>query len=633
MNPKKRLFDSTDLLLSTPGTSQRRNFLASVWSSPFLEHSAYTVHHSCVNALAISRGEGRWLASGGDDKRVILNEALANDDEGTLGEPRASYTGAQSNIFAIDFDSDCRKVYSTGNDAVILCHDLETSAESTSSQSRGPSDIWIDNDDSVHGLACHPTNPCLFLSASSDGTLRQYDSRSDTNAVGILADAHEMEGVAYHPLHHDLFAYSGEDAHAGLVDSRMAWTDTSSTRVANIPRPRIAREVAVVNWQVNLVRKAVAPRTRRARPAASSVTFSPLGDLVTLTLSGHLPTLYTLSSPAPLANFAAPARPLDAAETASHFPETYRNASTTKHGSFGGGPGARDGQGLFYAAGSDDFGVYIWEVPRREALEKGGTTASFATGEWPSNAAGTGYLAPSRAGEPASLTFPQSINTPTSVLRTHRSIPNTTLYHPSLPYLYTCGVEKVIVRHSPATSSSSRLRSRSKWSFTPRIPRAEPASFLSSLFGAADPGEEPELLPGETEEARETRLRQEETAVLEYFDELIISESDFEGVWRDAKEGEVDGIVDEESSDDSDEGFGLDDEEDEERFEGAGESGTTRRILNSIAQAGEEDEGEGTSDTEGSQGSLTLSEQAEYQSLMDAWNERAGQGGSEDEAS
>lgn len=244
-----------------------------------------------------------------------------------------------------------------------------------------------------------------------------------------------------------------------------------------------------------------------------------------------------------------------------------------------------------------------------------------------------GYLAPSRAGEPASLTFPQSINTPTSVLRTHRSIPNTTLYHPSLPYLYTCGVEKVIVRHSPATSSSSRLRSRSKWSFTPRIPRAEPASFLSSLFGAADPGEEPELLPGETEEARETRLRQEETAVLEYFDELIISESDFEGVWWDAKEGEVDGIVDEESSDDSDEGFGLDDEEDEERFEGAGESGTTRRILNSIAQAGEEDEGEGTSDTEGSQGSLTLSEQAEYQSLMDAWNERAGQGGSEDEAS
>ncbi|GAA5901313.1 WD40 repeat domain-containing protein [Sporobolomyces salmoneus] len=677
MNPRKRTLDSVDLFLSNPATTRHRKFADLLFTSPFTDHSAYLAHHSCVNALAISPGEGRWLASGGDDKRVMIHEALANDDDGSLGEPRAWYKGAQSNIFAIDFDASGRKVYSSnydfsaGNDAVILCHDLETSASSTSSHSPGgPSDVWIDNDDSVHGLACHPSNPNLFLSASSDGTLRQYDSRADTNAVGILADAHEMEGVAYHPRQHDLFAYSGEDAHAGLVDSRMAWSDT--TRGPRSTRPRIAREVAVVNWQANLVRSGPrtsstetdstpAPRTRRARPAASSIAFSPNGNLVALTLSGHLPTVYTLSSPTPLATFSAPVPSPDPPETPS-VPRSYRNLSTTKHGSFGGGPDAREGQGLFYAAGSDDFGVYIWEVPSRDRMEKGRTTSSFEKGDWPNevDVIGetppqttfdiyeliegrliAGYLAPSSSTSPASLTFPHSINAPSSVLRTHRSIPNTTLFHPKLPYLYSCGVEKVIVRHSPATTSRSRTDS-AKWSFAPRTPRAEPASFLSSLFGPTDSGQPTSLLPGESEEAWENRLRKEETEVLEYFDELISGEMDFEGVWRDAKEGEIDG-VNEESSDDDDGGDEEDSEdfsggeEEEERLEGEGDLGTTRRILNSIYALEEvdpsedEEQGEDVQD-EGSQVSLTMSEQAEYQQLMDASNDSAAaaeQGGSE----
>lgn len=210
-----------------------------------------------------------------------------------------------------------------------------------------------------------------------------------------------MEGVAYHPLQHDLFAYSGEDARAGLVDSRMAWSDTGATREGRGPRPRIAREVAVVHWEANLVRspkasspydlgKTPTPRTQRARPAASSVAFSPTGSLVALTLSGHLPTLYTLSSPSPLATFSAPIPSLSTSEIPSGFPQTYRKACTTKHGSFGGGPGAREGEGLFYAAGSDDFGVYVWEVPARDKLEQGRTIASFEHGSWPGGSEGIG---------------------------------------------------------------------------------------------------------------------------------------------------------------------------------------------------------------------------------------------------
>lgn len=98
MNYRKRTLDSTDLFLSNPSSlpsTRKTKLLSSVYSSPFLNHSVYQAHRSCVNALAISPGEGRWLASGGDDKRVILSEALATDDEGTLGEPRAWYQGAQ----------------------------------------------------------------------------------------------------------------------------------------------------------------------------------------------------------------------------------------------------------------------------------------------------------------------------------------------------------------------------------------------------------------------------------------------------------------------------------------------------------------------------------------------------------
>ncbi|GAA5831373.1 hypothetical protein JCM5353_007144 [Sporobolomyces roseus] len=655
MNPRKRLFHSTDLFLSNPSTlppTRRTALLSSVYSSPFTNHSAYQAHHSCVNALAISPGDGKWLASGGDDKRILLHEALSSDDSGTLGEPRAYYQGASSNIFTISFDSTGTKVYSAGNDAAIICHDLETASQTSAETPGGATEAWIDNDDSIHGLSCHPSNPHLFISASSDGTLRQYDTRTNSQAVGLLADAHEMEGVQHHPLQHELFAYAGEDAHAGLVDSRMAWKESSSISGSRSSLQKIARNVAVVNFEANLVRYPQSttngqPRTQRARPAVSSLTFSPTGSLLCLTLSGHVPTLYSLSSPSPLATFSAPAPSPPDSTIPIGFPQTYRNACTTKHGSFGGGPNAKEGQGLYYAAGSDDFGVYVWEVPSREKMEEGQRRVDFSEGAWPAgetgtgkkykdrcplsrsqltNAARIGYLSPSTATTPASLVFPHSISEPSSVLRSHRSIANTTLYHPTLPYLYSCGVEKLIIRHSPSPTSrtSAPTPSSSNWTFTPRPPRAEPASFLSSLFGPADPGLETSLRLGETVDQREKRLRKEDIEVLEYFDELIIGESDSEGCWRDAGENEIDGV--ESSDDESDEeGEGIDeDEDDDERVEAEGDEGTTRRILNSLysleEQAGRSSDEEDVEE-DGSQASLTVSEEAEYQQLLNAWED------------
>ncbi|GAA5926628.1 WD40 repeat domain-containing protein [Sporobolomyces koalae] len=602
LRSSKRTHDSTELILSDPArpsAHRRRALLDQVYTTPFDSHAVYDAHHSCVNALAISPGAGRWLASGGDDQRILIHDAFATSDEGVLAGPKAWYRGAQSNVFSVDFDCTSTKVYSAGNDAAILCHDLEAASATTLVSPAGPTQVWVDNDDSIHGIACHPSNPHLFLSASSDGTLRQYDTRTDTNAVGVIADAHEMEDVAFHPLQHDLFGFAGEDAHAGLVDTRMAWHDPSAATTgvgpARLSRG-LARDVAVVTWHANLVRPATPPSaparpnasptpgTRRARPAVSSIAFAPDGSLVALTLSGHLPTLYTLSTGTPLATLSA--RSCSSASDAlpPNFPATYRNTCTTKHGSFGGGPDAKAGQGLYFASGSDNFGVYVWEIPSRDTMQNSGRTESFEHGTWPEDETGTAYLVPSNELSPASLSFPHSIEDPSSVLRAHRSIPNTALFHPTLPYLYTCGVEKVIVRHSPSTTTSRNISGNSKGQFVARTPRAESAPSPSLLFGLADPALQDCPLEEETTEDRDKRLRKEDLEVLEYFDLLIQSESDPEGIWRDSVEGE-----DNESDDgaySSQDSFGSDDDSDEdnddERLHAAGDTGTVRRILNTL---------------------------------------------------
>lgn len=121
---------------------------------------------------------------------------------------------------------------------------------------------------------------------------------------------------------------------------------------------------------------------------------------------------------------------------------------------------------------------------------------------------------------------------------------------------------------------------------------------------------------------REKRLRKEDIEILEYFDELIIGESDSEGCWRNAEEGEIDGLESESESESEE----LGDEEEEEREEAEGEEGTTRRILNSIHSLEEQegrssDEAEEEVEEDGSQASLTVSEQAEYEALLNAWEE------------
>ena len=82
-------------------------------------------HYGCVNAVEFSRRGGDFLASGGDDRRILLwrvDEALARIDV----KPRVMVAEHHSNIFCLAFDNGDKTILSGGNDEQVIVHDVET---------------------------------------------------------------------------------------------------------------------------------------------------------------------------------------------------------------------------------------------------------------------------------------------------------------------------------------------------------------------------------------------------------------------------------------------------------------------------------------------------------------------------
>lgn len=205
------------------------------------------------------------------------------------------------------------------------------------------------------------------------------------------------------------------------------------------------------------------------------------------------------------------------------------------------------GDKLWYAAGSDDFNAYLWEVPSVELLrerrrEPGATAADWFDGEKANVGespalfrfvTSPGSLALSSVGGSAvfeltsdfrtafdtgtsanpSFTIPHSLSVPSSILSAHRSIVNTALFHPTLPLLFTAGIEKMVQVHSPTPFSSSA----SSTPFVPRTPRPRKGG-----LDTRDEDEEEALGMFEDKEA------------LEYFDALLEDQDGREeALWRD----------------------------------------------------------------------------------------------------
>ncbi|KDE07265.1 hypothetical protein MVLG_02485 [Microbotryum lychnidis-dioicae p1A1 Lamole] len=459
----------------------------------------------------------------------------------------------QSNIFSIAFSCDDRKLFCAGNDHNVRMYDLEAHPPSRSNETeRGhrASRMWEAHDDAVHRVRCHPMNPDLFMSASDDGILNSYDlrvpgGRVNVGVVNVLGDpTAELCDVAYHPQQPDtLFATANSRGALLLHDTRMT---TSPTYL-------LTKTFAVQEFHSNLIRYVSGSNTtasvETASPSISSISFSPNGSLLSATLTGYLPTFYEISSPLPLFTVSSPPPPATEVTSSSRTLEDtipmYRNGVTVKHGGFGGDESG--GGALRYAEGSDDFRVYVWDLPKSYEDFKAQRKTWQEGEQMPEGVDDAQARVAFRGSNPdSSRTIVPSISIPSSILDPHRSIVNSCLFHPTLPLLFTSGVEKTIWAHSPYPFSESIYP-------VPRT-RRKPNPVVSWLAMMSPVFER--VVENESQEEKERRLRAEDREVLEYFDAIAIGDRE---IWRSAKLGSNE---EEEEEDDDD-----DEEEDEEEEE------------------------------------------------------------------
>ncbi|KAI9464962.1 WD40 repeat-like protein [Lactarius psammicola] len=160
------------------------------FSSYFAEGFPYsrklTGHSSCVNALAFSPGDGRWLASAGDD-RVIKLWDLHQEN---LIAPSRSFSALLP----------CLCHVRGGADDTILKYDL-TRYTSNCLDSDGPMQAYNQHNDFIRSVSCHPYQDEIFMSARQPSSLAPF----------------------FHPRMEHLFATSDVRGNVRLRDTRMAF--------------------------------------------------------------------------------------------------------------------------------------------------------------------------------------------------------------------------------------------------------------------------------------------------------------------------------------------------------------------------------------------------------------------------
>ncbi|KAI0726281.1 WD40 repeat-like protein [Fomitopsis betulina] len=388
-------------------------------------------HTECVNALTLSRS-GRWLASGGDDPRILLWDF----HQGDLKEPSQCLLGHRSNIFALEFSTSNKYLYSGATDNTIHRYDVEYACTSKVPVPYGlhvADTIDKSHKDGIRDLSCHPQQDEIFLSASDDGCTMLHDMRATstlTRAQGTLQHDAEMTSVQFHPEMEHIFVTSDSRGELCLRDMRMAFG----------PRSRRMNKGVVRKFVTTIAKPTV---QHLSNPEVSSVTFDRTGMKLAATMTYFGPTIYQTSDPYPIAVCAATTLP-----DGSPIPEgerTYANSCTIKHGSFGGGSLPDD---PYYCAGSDDFRAYLWKLsPSAELAQQ---RREVKMDDWSSEDPNTVAFA-EHTYSPRHI--PMTLSQPTTRLTGHLSIVNTALMHPTFPAILTAGIERNILVHSPTPAT------------------------------------------------------------------------------------------------------------------------------------------------------------------------------------
>ncbi|KAH8929778.1 WD40 repeat-like protein [Atractiella rhizophila] len=496
---------ATGMLQSS--SNARRRYLQETSLPKKYEHSVDLIgHYGCVNTLNISPN-GRWLASGGDDKRILIWDTFSDICAMT---PSTILTGHQSNIFSVSFSKDNTKLFSGANDDLVHIYDLEVGLSVSTSHSRGkeartydPINIRREHMAPVNRVDAHPVIPTLFISSSQDGTVRQYDTRTPDTSVGVLY-FHEEEfkrqsfnDCLYNPQMPEQIATAGPDSNIFLHDVRTCF----GTRGGDL------KDRAVMEFATNLSRRKL---LQTPRPECNSLAFSPCGTLLAAHLSHWAPTLWSLDDPLPVAIMEG---------------EGFLDNCTTKHGAFG-----SVGDRLLFAAGSDNYDAFVWEVPPVSQLKTLRQEVDFEawmkdeTFNDPKNETAFAVQKYTNRFLPARLPAHERL-TP------HRSIVNNVIFHPTLPYLFTSGIEKRIIAHSPLefsnphrSSSVNATEQRKRIQFKYPL-NAAAVVLMHDLAWTLTPDDEDD----ETELYEQVRLREDEDVIL-YFDALAQDEANQEDI-------------------------------------------------------------------------------------------------------
>ncbi|KAH9975631.1 WD40 repeat-like protein [Russula compacta] len=389
-------------------------------------------HSSCVNALAFSSGEGRWLASAGDDRIVQLWDLHQED----VTTPSCSFSGPRSNVFTVAFSTSNQYVYSGGADDTVLKYDL-TRYTTNQSEGDGPTEAYTQHSDFIRSVSCHPYQDEIFMSASEDGCIMLHDGRAGsrmTCAQATLQQAAEFSGAFFHPRMEHLFATSDVRGNVRLRDTRMAFG----------PLRQRTKEGIVLKYVTRITRRAAATYIR---PEASSIAWDPDGTKLGVAFLHWLPTIYSLSDPYPVA--VCSGRNLPDGTPSPTDARTFSDSTTMKHGSFGGSALTTGGE-AYYSSGSDDFRGYLWQIPSLVSLEN--ERQIIGADDW-LNGEEDGTVAFTGSSYSSEKYVPKELSTPLTRLCGHLSIVNSTLIHPVFPLIATAGIERQVLLHSPTQST------------------------------------------------------------------------------------------------------------------------------------------------------------------------------------
>lgn len=222
-----------------------------------------------------------------------------------------------SNIFCISFDAAQKRIFSGGNDELVIVHNIETK-EAIDVIRLTFNEVFYyifflkyhlfhSHMDDVYGLDVDPTDSNLFASSSNEVMIWDLRSgKSTTLAVG----SGPFHGVMYNPQNSNLVATANSRDGIAVYDTRR-------------PTHKLLYfySSSIVNSQ-----------------SAMCVQFNKAGNLLLALRRRRGPVLYELRSPYPLVEFDS---------------EDYYNSCTLKNCSF---VGQND---QFVASGSDNFKVKI----------------------------------------------------------------------------------------------------------------------------------------------------------------------------------------------------------------------------------------------------------------------------------